>query len=303
MHVGVTAFLTDQSMPVDDFARAVEARGYDSLYLPEHTHLPVALATPPALVSGVHLDDYKRSVDPMVSLAAAAAVTDRILLGTGIVLVAQHDPIVLAKQIATLDRLSGGRFVLGMGYGWNRAEAADHGVDFGQRRAVARENVLCMQALWSQDEAEFHGAHVSLPPSFSWPKPLQQPRVRTLVGGGAGPRLFEAIAKYADGWMPVGGAGLSDALEALRGTLARRGPRSRHARGGPVRDRPRRGQVGPLRRDRVHRGGVADPLGAGPRHDAHPRRLTRGSCPPERRPEGPASPEQMGPGCEAEEGL
>jgi probable F420-dependent oxidoreductase len=219
VRIGVTAFLTDLSMPVDDFARAVEARGYDSLYLPEHTHLPVALATPPALVSGVRLDDYQRSVDPMVSLAAAAAVTERILLGTGIVLVAQHDPIVLAKQIATLDRLSGGRFVLGMGYGWNRAEAADHGVDFGQRRAVAREKVLCMQALWSQDEAEFHGAHVSLPPSFSWPKPLQQPRVRTLVGGGAGPRLFEAIAEYADGWMPVGGAGLVDALESLRDAL------------------------------------------------------------------------------------
>ena len=153
MRVGVTAFLTDRSMPVDDFARAVEARGYDSLYLPEHTHLPVALAAPPALVKGVHLDDYKRSLDPFVSLAAAAAVTDRILLGTGVTLVAQHDPIVLAKQIATLDRLSGGRFVLGMGYGWNRDEAADHGVDFAQRRAVAREKVLCMQALWSEDEA------------------------------------------------------------------------------------------------------------------------------------------------------
>ena len=223
MRVGVTSFLTDRSMPVDDFARAVEARGYDSLYLPEHTHLPVALATPPALVKGVHLDDYKRSLDPFVSLAAAAAVTDRILLGTGVTLVAQHDPIVLAKQIATLDRLSGGRFVLGMGYGWNRDEAADHGVDFGERRAVAREKVLCMQALWSEDEAEFHGAHVSLPPSFSWPKPVQQPRVRTLVGGGAGPVLFGAIAEYADGWMPIGGAGITDALEALRGAFAAAG--------------------------------------------------------------------------------
>ncbi len=216
MRIGVTAFLTDRSMPVDDLARAVEARGYDSLYLPEHTHLPVALAEPPALVAGVHLDDYKRSLDPFVSLAAAAAVTDRILLGTGVTLVAQHDPIVLAKQIATLDRLSGGRFVLGMGYGWNRDEAADHGVDFSQRRAVAREKILCMQALWSEDEAEFHGVHVSLPLSFSWPKPVQQPRVRTLVGGGAGPVLFAAIAEYADGWMPIGGAGITSALDALR---------------------------------------------------------------------------------------
>jgi probable F420-dependent oxidoreductase len=223
VRVGVTAFLTDRSMPVDDFARAVEARGYDSLYLPEHTHLPVALASPPALVKGVQLEDYKRSLDPFVSLAAAAAVTDRILLGTGVSLVAQHDPIVLAKQIATLDRLSGGRFVLGMGYGWNRDEAADHGVDFAQRRAVAREKVLCMQALWSEDEAEFHGVHVSLPPSFSWPKPVQQPRVRTLVGAAAGPVLFAAIAEYADGWMPIGGAGVTDALGALRGAFVAAG--------------------------------------------------------------------------------
>ncbi len=219
MRIGVTAFLTDRSMPADALARAVEARGYDSLYFPEHTHLPVALASPPALVQGVHLDDYKRSLDPFVSLAAAAVVTDRILLGTGVALVAQHDPIVLAKQIATLDRLCGGRFVLGMGYGWNREEAADHGVDFSQRRAVAREKVLCMQALWSQDEAEFHGVHVSMAPSFSWPKPVQQPRVRTLVGGGAGPALFAAIAEYADGWMPIGGAGIGAALDTLRRAL------------------------------------------------------------------------------------
>ena len=223
MRIGVTAFLTDRSMAADDLARAVEARGYDSLYLPEHTHLPVALAVPPALVEGVHLDDYKRSVDPLVSLAAAAAVTERILLGTGVLLVAQHDPIVLAKQIATLDRLSGGRVVLGMGFGWNRAEAADHGVDFSQRRAVAREKVLCMQALWSQDEAAFHGEHVQLPPSFSWPKPVQQPRVRTLVGGGAGPVLFAAIAEYADGWMPIGGAGLRGALGSLRSAMEEAG--------------------------------------------------------------------------------
>ena len=225
-------------MPVDDFARAVEERGYDSLYLPEHTHLPVAFAAPPALVKGVHLDDYKRSLDPFVSLAAAAAVTDRILLGTGVALVAQHDPIVLAKQIATLDRLSGGRVVLGMGYGWNRDEAADHGVDFAQRRAIAREKVLCMQALWSQDEAEYHGDHVSLPPSFSWPKPVQQPHVRTLVGAGAGPVVFAAVAEYADGWMPIGGAGIGTALDDLRAAfqsmLGVASPNTSSKRSGPA---------------------------------------------------------------------
>src|SRR5580658_2795263 len=151
-------------MRADDFARAVEARGYDSLYLPEHTHLPVALAAPPALVPGVHLEDYKRSLDPFVSLAAAAALTDRILLGTGIALVAQHDPIVLAKQIATIDHMSHGRFVLGLGYGWNRQEAAHHGVEFSDRRAIAREKVLCMQALWENDEATFEGQWVTLSP-------------------------------------------------------------------------------------------------------------------------------------------
>jgi probable F420-dependent oxidoreductase len=216
VRIGITAALTDRSMAVHDLARAVEARGYDSLYLPEHTHLPVEEARPPALVGGVGLGDYQRTVDPLVSLAAAAAVTDRILLGTGVLLVAQHDPIVLAKQIATLDHLSSGRFVLGMGYGWNRREAADHGVDFSQRRAVAREKVLCMQALWTEDEAEFHGSHVDLPPSYAWPKPVQQPRLRTLLGGGPGPALFAAIAEYADGWMPIGGAGVGAALGDLR---------------------------------------------------------------------------------------
>jgi probable F420-dependent oxidoreductase len=215
MHIGVTAFLTDRAMAPGAFAVAAEERGYYSLYLPEHTHLPVGSA-PPALVDGVHLEDYRRSLDPLAALAAAAALTDRILLGTGIALVAQHDPIVMAKQIATVDHLSAGRFVLGMGYGWNAQEAADHGVDFSARRSVARENVLCMQALWEHDEASFDGTWVTLPPSYSWPKPVQRPRVRTLIGGGAGPKLFAAVAEYADGWMPVGGAGLGASVAELR---------------------------------------------------------------------------------------
>jgi len=230
MDIGVTAFLTDLAMAPDAFARAAEERGYYSLYLPEHTHLPVAGASPPSLVDGVHVEDYRRSLDPFTALAAAAAVTDRILLGTGISLVAQHDPIVLAKQIATLDHLSAGRFVLGMGYGWNRQEAADHGVDFDARRAIAREKVLCMQALWERDEASFDGHWVKLPPSYSWPKPVQRPRVRTLIGGGAGPKLFEAVADYADGWMPIGGAGMREALPQLRRVFeeAGRDPKTLH---------------------------------------------------------------------------
>jgi probable F420-dependent oxidoreductase len=216
VRLGITAFLTDRDMTPADLGRAVEDRGFDSLYLPEHTHLPVRADTPPALVEGVHLDDYRRSLDPFVALSMAAAVTERITLGTGVVLAAQHDPIVLGKLIATLDHLSGGRVVFGLGFGWNREEAADHGVPFGERRAVAREHVLCMQALWSQEQAEFHGHYVDLDPCWSWPKPVQQPRVTTLVGGGAHPGVFDAIAEYADGWLPIGGSGLAEALPRLR---------------------------------------------------------------------------------------
>lgn len=216
MRIGITVFLTDRTIDPADLAVAVEERGFHSLYVPEHTHLPVRAADPPAVVGGVSAGDYRRTLDPLVALAAAAAVTEEVALGTGVLLVAQHDPIVLAKQLATLDHLSGGRVVLGIGFGWNRAEAADHGVDFAQRRDVAREHVLCMQALWSQDPAEFHGRHVDLEPCWAWPKPTQQPRVRTLVGGGAGDEVFAAVAAYADGWMPVGGAGLVEALPRLR---------------------------------------------------------------------------------------
>jgi probable F420-dependent oxidoreductase len=216
VRLGITAFLTDRAMAPADLARAVEERGFHSLYFPEHTHLPVRADRPPALVEGVHLDDYKRSLDPFVALATAASVTERIALGTGVVLVAQHDPIVLAKQIATLDHLSGGRVVFGIGFGWNRAEAADHGVAFESRREVAREHVLCMQALWSEDQAEFHGEYVSLDPCWSFPKPVQQPRPTTLLGGAANPSVFAAIAEYADGWMPIGGSGLAEALPVLR---------------------------------------------------------------------------------------
>lgn len=223
MHLGVTAFLTDRAMSPDSLARAVEERGFYSLYLPEHTHLPVSADIPPALVEGVDVEDYRRSLDPLVALAAAAAVTDRILLGTGILLAAQHDPIVLAKQLATLDQVSGGRVVFGMGFGWNAQEAADHGVAFADRRAVAREHVLCMQELWTEEQAAFHGTYVSMGPSWAWPKPVQQPRIPTLIGGGAGPAVFEAVAEYADGWLPVGGSGLAEALPRLRRAVEERG--------------------------------------------------------------------------------
>jgi probable F420-dependent oxidoreductase len=228
--IGVTAFVTDHSLGPAELAAAVEERGYASLYFPEHTHLPVAESTPPALVAGVRLKDYRRTLDPFVALAAAAARTRRIRLGTGVCLVAQHDPVVLAKQVATLDHVSGGRVVLGVGFGWNRQEAADHGIDFDRRREIAAEKLRCIQALWSSDVAEFHGTHVELPPAYCWPKPVQRPRVRTLLGAAAGPRSFAMVADLADGWMPIGGAGVGSAVAELRRAMddAGRDPAALH---------------------------------------------------------------------------
>ncbi len=216
MRLGITAALTDRDATPAALASAVEELGFDSLYLPDHTHLPVREDVPPALVEGVRLDDYKRCLDPLVALSTAAAVTTRIGLGTGILLVAQHDPIVLAKQVATLDHLSGGRVTLGVGFGWNRSEAEDHGVDFARRHAVVREHLAAMEAIWSLERAEYHGEFVDFDPTWSWPKPLQQPRVRVLVGGGAGDAVLSAVAECADGWVPIGGRGLGDAVPRLR---------------------------------------------------------------------------------------
>ena len=216
MRIGIVVQVTDLSIGVVELARAIEERGFDSLYLPEHTHLPVREAEPAHLVEGVELNDYRRTLDPYIALAAAAAVTKRIQLGTCVSLVTQHDPIVLAKELATLDHLAEGRIVLGFGYGWNRAEMEDHGVEYSQRRRLAREKLLCMAALWSDEVASFEGEFINLAPCYSWPKPYRRPKIRTLAGGGAGPTLFRTIAELCDGWMPIGGAGLSTALAELR---------------------------------------------------------------------------------------
>ncbi len=215
MRVGLTLFLTDRTIDPMTLARESEARGFESLYFPEHTHIPISRVTAPPTGDDELDDEYKRTLDPLVALSAAAAVTSTMLLGTGVSLVAQHDPIVMAKQLATLDLVSGGRITLGVGFGWNEDEMADHGVSYATRREQAREHVLAMHALWGQDEASFAGEYVSFGPSWSWPKPVQRPRLRTLVGGGAGPKLFGAIAEYGDGWMPIGGGGVRSALPAL----------------------------------------------------------------------------------------
>ena len=216
MKLGLTIFLTDRVISPVRLAVEAEARGFHSLYFPEHTHIPVARNTPHPSQGRDFDESYRRTLDPYIALAAAAGATGRILLGTGVSVIAQHDPITLAKEIATLDLLSGGRFVLGIGYGWNRDEIADHGVDPAARRAVVREHMLAMTELWSKEEAEFAGRHVSFPPSWAYPKPVQQPRPRTLIGGRAAPGLFGHIAEFADGWMPLGGSGVREALPLLR---------------------------------------------------------------------------------------
>jgi probable F420-dependent oxidoreductase len=215
MKLGLTIFLTDRVMNPVRLAREAEARGFHSLYFPEHTHIPIARNTPHPSQGRDFDESYRRTLDPYIALAAAAGGTERILLGTGVSVIAQHDPITLAKEIATLDLLSGGRFVLGIGYGWNRDEIADHGVDPAVRRAVVREYLLAMTSLWSNGEASFSGRFVNFPPSWAYPKPIQQPRPRTLIGGRATPGLFAHIAEFADGWMPLGGSGMREAIPLL----------------------------------------------------------------------------------------
>jgi probable F420-dependent oxidoreductase len=223
VRIGITVFLTDRTIDPVTLAREVEARGFESLYFPEHTHIPVSRVTPPPTGDEELKDEYKRTLDPLVAMGAAAAVTSKIVLGTGVSLVAQHDPIVMAKQLATLDVMSNGRITLGVGFGWNQDEMADHGVEYKTRRAKAREHVLAMMELWANDEASFDGEYVRFPPSWSWPKPVQRPRIRMLVGGGAGPKLFAHVAEYSDGWFPIGGAGVREALPALHDAWAAAG--------------------------------------------------------------------------------
>ncbi|MFJ9118094.1 LLM class F420-dependent oxidoreductase [Streptomyces sp. NPDC102394] len=224
MRIAVTIFLTDETITPVRLARELERRGFAGLYLPEHTHIPVERATPyPA--GGDLPPEYGRTLDPFVALGQVAAVTERLGLGTGITLVAQHDPIALAKQIATLDHLSGGRFTLGLGFGWNVEEAADHGVEWRTRRELVRDRMALMRALWTDEPTAYEGEFGSVRASSAYPKPVQKPRgpvvgPRTLVGGAAGPKLFSHIVEYADGWMPIGGRGLTESLPVLRAAWA-----------------------------------------------------------------------------------
>ncbi|MGW1882370.1 LLM class F420-dependent oxidoreductase [Streptomyces sp. NPDC001970] len=215
MRISTTIFLTDETITPVRLARELEERGFAGLYLPEHTHIPVERTTPyPA--GGELPPEYGRTLDPFVALGQAAAVTTRLGLGTGITLLAQRDPIALAKQIATLDFVSGGRFTLGVGFGWNKEEAADHGVEWSTRRELSRDRMLLMRALWAPEPTAYEGDFGSVRASYAYPKPVVGGAPRILVGGAAGPKLFAHIAEYADGWMPIGGRGLSESVPVLR---------------------------------------------------------------------------------------
>ena len=168
MDLGITIHLTDRCIDIRELAVEAELRGFSSLFIPEHTHIPSSQKTSIPAVSGIAPEDYPRLPDPLVSLSAAAAVTSKIRLGTGVLLVAQHNPINLAKSTSTLDVISDGRFEMGIGYGWNREEMSHHGVDFSTRRARVRETMLAIKQLWTAEEAEFHGEFIDRVGSFHY---------------------------------------------------------------------------------------------------------------------------------------
>jgi probable F420-dependent oxidoreductase len=212
MRIGALIFPTDLTIRTDRLAREMEDRGFESLWVTEHTHIPTSRRTP--WPGGSELpEEYRRTLDPFVGLAAAAAVTERLNLGTGICLVAQHHPITLAKSVASLDLMSDGRFLFGIGVGWNEDEMENHGVDPHSRRARVRESVLAMKGLWTEEAAGYDGDHVSFSASWSWPKPVRFPHPPVIMGGAGGPVTFRHIVEYCDGWMPIHGR--TDPLERL----------------------------------------------------------------------------------------
>jgi probable F420-dependent oxidoreductase len=217
MRYGVVLFTSDRGITPARAALAAEAAGFDRFYVPEHTHIPVRRQAPHPRTGTQELPDdrYLRTLDPWVALSTAAAVTSTIGLGTAVALPAEHDPITLAKTVASLDHLSGGRVVLGAGFGWNLDELADHGVPAGRRRTMLREYLEAMQALWSEDEASYQGEFVRFDASWAWPKPVQQPRVPILLGAGGTEKTFAWIARSADGWLTTPGETDLDAKLAL----------------------------------------------------------------------------------------
>lgn len=215
MHIGIMMFSTDQTVQPAELARMIEARGFEAMFLPEHSHIPASRVTPYPR-GGDLPPEYFRTHDAFVGLAAAAVAAPSLTIGTGVTIVAQHDPITLAKSVASLDHVAQGRFVLGIGFGWNRDEMEDHGVIFMQRREMTREKILAMRELWTKELAHYEGEYVRFPPSYLWPKPVQPGGPPVVVGGAAGPKLFAHISAYADGWAPIGPRTIMEGLPNLQ---------------------------------------------------------------------------------------
>ena len=214
MDFGASMFMTDYCIPAADFGRALEERGFDSLWAPEHSHIPVPRRTP--MPGGGELPKrYYDVMDPFVTLTAAAAVTKRLKLGTGVCLVIQRDTIQTAKLVASIDQISNGRFLFGIGGGWNAEEIENHGAVFATRFKKMREQIEAMKAIWTQSKPEYHGDIVDFPPMMTWPKPVQKPHPPVIVGG-AFPWAARRAIRYGDGWIPIAGSSrYGDPLEYL----------------------------------------------------------------------------------------
>jgi probable F420-dependent oxidoreductase len=201
MRFGISTFVTDEGIAPGALARAIEERGFDSLFIAEHTHIPLSRKSP--WPRGGELPrKYYRTLDPFITLTAAAATTERLLLSTGVALVVERDPIITAKEVASLDLVSGGRMIFGIGVGWNREEMENHGTDPRTRGKLTNERIRAMIEIWTKDEAEFHGQYVDFDPIGAWPKPLQKPYPPIYVGGGS--RALVRIAQYGDAWLANG---------------------------------------------------------------------------------------------------
>ena len=225
MDFGLAIFPTTDTLAPDELGHLAEERGFESLFFPEHTHIPSSRQTPyPA--GGELPREYARTFDPFVALTAAAAATNRLRVGTGICLVVQRDPIVCAKEVASVDVLSGGRMLFGVGGGWNEEEMRDHGTDPRRRFGLMRERILAMREIWTHDEASFHSEHVDFEAIWCWPKPIQRPYPPILVGGN-GPTVLDRVLEYGDHWMPNVVGGDDVMLERIAELRARAGEAGR----------------------------------------------------------------------------
>lgn len=228
MRFGISTFITDEGIKPAPLGQALEQRGFDSLFIAEHTHIPANRETP--YPGGGDLPRiYYRTLDPFVALTAAAAVTERLLLATGIALIIERDPITTAKEVASLDFVSGGRFLFGIGAGWNREEMRNHGTDPGKRGALMDEQIRAMRKIWTEEQAEFHGEQVNFDPIYAWPKPAQDPHPPIYVGGESD-RAIARVAEYGGGWLPRGGTeNLADLIKRVRDQAGWRVPVSVYA--------------------------------------------------------------------------